>query len=249
MRADVVVDVGNTRIKWGLCSADAVIATASLPPDDPAAWQEQAQRWQLAPRLLWVLSGVDPLRRERLASWLVERGDVVHVVESPEQLPLQILLEHPQKVGIDRLLDAVAANARRRPGVAAVVIDAGSAVTVDRVDAAGAFRGGAILPGFRLMAKSLHDYTALLPCIEPPRGAPAVPGTSTVQAMQAGIFWAVAGGIRALVEQMAAGDAVGPDVFLTGGDAAVLRPVLGEGVIFWPEMTLEGIRRTAEALP
>jgi type III pantothenate kinase len=257
MRPDVVVDVGNTRIKWGRCSAEGVAATASLPPDDPVGWQEQARRWRLPAPATWAVTGVHPPRRETFAAWLRERGDRVEVIDAAARLPLRVPLEHPDGVGIDRLLDAVAANSRRRPGVPAVLIDAGSAITVDRLDETGAFRGGAILPGMRLMAQALHDYTALLPLIEvpPPRGTdcqsvlPALPGPSTTAALQAGIFWAAAGGVRAVCEEYAALGPTSPDIFLTGGDAPALRPVLDAAVIFWPKMTLEGVRLSAEALP
>ncbi len=129
------------------------------------------------------------------------------------------------------------------------MVDAGSAVTVDWLDEEGTFRGGAILPGLRLMIQALHDYTALLPLIAAPRSVPRVPGSGTAEAMEAGVFWAVAGGVRALVEQMSPATAALPEVFLTGGDGALLQPVLGNRVRAWPEMTLEGIRLAAEALP
>src|SRR5205085_7856667 len=109
--------------------------------------------------------GVHPARRQRLADWLLARGDEVEVVVSPGRLPLATALPQPEKAGIDRLFNAVAVNSRRRPNAAAVVVDAGSAVTVDLVDEHGVFRGGAILPGLRLMAQALHDYTALLPAV------------------------------------------------------------------------------------
>ena len=199
MKPLVVVDVGNTRIKWGRCSPDAVEETASLPPDDPAEWQEQLERWRIAPASQWVIAGVHPTRRERLAEWLRQRGEQVRVVTHPRELPLRTLLAEPEKAGIDRLLDAVAANRRRTPGSGAVIVDAGSAVTVDWLDETGAFGGGAILPGFRLMAKALHDYTALLPLIEMPGVVPRVPGTDTIAAMEAGVFWSVAGAIQAMI--------------------------------------------------
>ena len=104
------------------------------------------------------------------------------------------------------------------------------------------------MPGLRLMAESLHHYTAKLPLIELPRTTPAVPGLSTTAAMEAGIYWAFVGGVRSLVEQYSGGRTVSPDVFLTGGDAAILHEHL-PGSTFWPEMTLEGIRIAAEALP
>jgi type III pantothenate kinase len=242
----VVVDVGNTRVKWGRCSADKVSAVASLPPDDPAAWDEQARSWGLPSPLVWVVTGVHPRRCEGLVGWLRQRGDDVRVIEEARQLPLRVLVEQPDWVGIDRLLDAVAANGRRRPDRPAVIVDAGSAVTVDLVDATGAFRGGAIMPGLRLMIQALHDHTALLPLIEIPQAVPPLPGTATPSAMAAGVFWAWAGGIDALINQYA-DEWEGPHLFMTGGDAPLLVQALGGNC--WPEMTLEGIRLTAESLP
>jgi type III pantothenate kinase len=247
-RTMMVADVGNTRIKWGRCSPAAVVETAALPPDDPAAWQAQRAQWNLTPPLLWAVAGVQPVRRDALADWLRQGGDRVVVLDDPARLPLRVTLERPDHVGIDRLLDAVAVNTRRATDTPAVVIDAGSALTVDWLDPSGAFAGGAILPGLRLMAHALHDYTALLPLIEVPRQAPPPVGTSTRAAIASGIFWAVAGGVRALVLEMAGRSPHPPEVYLTGGDAPGLQPVLGPGVQLWSNMTLEGIRRTAEAL-
>ncbi len=249
MKPDVVVDIGNTRIKWGRCHAGGVGETSSLPPDNENVWNVQAFRWQLPTPGSWAVAAVHPERCERLACWIQGGGDQLTVLADWQCLPLEVHLAEPEKVGIDRLLDAVAANSRRRRDAPAVIVDAGSAITVDWVDEAGAFCGGAILPGLRLMACSLHDYTALLPLIEVPRAIPPLPGTTTTTAMEAGVFWAVAGGIAALVEQYAATAASAADVFLTGGDADLLRPALRGNVVLWPEMTLEGIRLTAEALP
>ncbi len=245
--ADVVVDVGNSRVKWGRCGPHSILDSAALPADSPAAWDEQLARWALIGPLHWALTGVHPERCRRLADWARQRGDTIEVIDSPARLPLRILVEKPQCVGIDRLLDAVAANSRRRPGVPAAVIDAGSAVTVDWLDEAGAFAGGAILPGLRLMTLALHDHTALLPLIDVPAGPPPLPGTSTPAAMAAGTFWAVVGGIRALVAEYGARGQARPDVFLTGGDAPVLHAALGMEAYLWPGMTLEGIRLTVAA--
>src|SRR5205085_11851847 len=95
--------------------------------------------------------------------WIRQRGDAVAVLESWRQLPLEVKVEQPERVGIDRLLNFVALRSRTVRAVSMVVIDAGSAVTVDWVDEQGTFRGGAIFPGLRLMAMALHRYTAALP--------------------------------------------------------------------------------------
>lgn len=246
MKPNVVVDVGNTRIKWGLCGPDAMRETCSLPPDDPAAWKRQFELWTDA-RGLWIVSSVHPPRSNQLVEWLRERGQDVRPLDDPNDLPLRVLVARPDHVGVDRLLDAVAANSRRTQGTPAVVIDAGSAVTVDLIDDSGAFTGGAILPGMRLMSKALNDYTALLPLIPPPDKPPNIPGTNTPAAMEVGIFWSVAGGIQALIGLCV--DAMGSPIhlFLTGGDGPRLRPVFPEAHL-WPGMTLEGIRLSAEAL-
>lgn len=247
MKPNVVVDVGNSRIKWGLCAPDAVREICSLPPDEPAAWIRQLELWPTA-RGLWVVTGVHPPRRDLFIAWLRERGQRVHLLDDPSDLPLRVSVARPDHVGVDRLLDAVAANSRRRAGTPAVVIDAGSAVTVDLIDSSGAFAGGAILPGMRLMAKALHDYTALLPPLAPPENRPAVPGINTPAAMELGIFWATVGGVAMLLREYSSLCRSEIDVFLTGGDGPRLESVLPEAHP-WPEMTLEGIRLSAEALP
>ena len=94
-------------------------------------------------------------------------------------------------VGIDRLVDAVAVNRLREPGRAAVIVDVGTAITVDLVAADGAFLGGSILPGLAMSARAMHEFTDLLPLVdvselsEPP---PAL-GTATEEAMRSGLFW------------------------------------------------------------
>jgi type III pantothenate kinase len=248
MKPAVVVDIGNSRIKWGLCGAAAVRETCSLPPDDSATWERQFRQWQVPADGQWIVTGVDPARREQLIDWLGRQGQRVLMLDDPGLLPLRVRVARPDHVGIDRLFDAVAANSRRSPGVPAVVIDAGSAVTVDLIDDSGAFTGGAILPGMRLMAKALHDYTALLPLLPPPDKRPAVPGTGTPAAMELGIFWAAAGGIQALVSEYCTFCRSRMEVFLTGGDGERLHSAIPEALL-WSEMTLEGIRLSAEALP
>ncbi len=246
MIPDVVVDVGNSRVKWGRCAGGAVTQTVSLPPDDPPAWERQAAAW--APTRTWVVTSVNPGHCNRLVEWIGRQGGTVRILALARELPLRVLLEKPDHVGIDRLLDAVAANALRPPGRPAAVVDAGSAITVDWIDATGAFVGGAILPGLRLMALALHEHTAFLPLIPLPKGAPPVPGTSTPAAMELGVFWSAVGGIFAVLDAYRRHFDAEPVVYLTGGDSAALAAALGPAVTLWPEMTLEGVRLAAESL-
>jgi type III pantothenate kinase len=241
MTPRLVADIGNTRIKWGLCTADGLAEAAAVPPDDPAAWGGQIARWGLSGRLTWAIAGVHPARRDRLAAWLGERGDEVRVLTEHCELPLRVDVVTPSKVGIDRLLNAVAVRARVPSGTPAVIIDAGSAVTVDLVDRDGAFRGGAIFPGLRLMAQALHDYTAALPLVpNPDISVPAVPGRDTAAAITAGVNAAVAGGIDRLVEQYGSAR-----TFFTGGSTSLLAQLRCRPEDAGPYLALDGIRLTA----
>jgi type III pantothenate kinase len=268
MSPHVVVDIGNTRIKWGLCAPDdpRIVRTAALP-DDPAAWGQSLGEWRAQPPLAdiggpltWVLTSVQPARCGHLRDWLEGRGERVVVLSEARQLPLQVAVPIPDHVGIDRLLDAVAALHVLPPSQGAILVDAGSAVTVDWLDEAHVFRGGAIFPGVRMMAEALHHYTALLPSVSVTHPIPELPATATIPAMQAGIFAAVSGGIREAVRQYEERATARPQIFLTGGDAGLLVQALGLDrpgcgnepwcrAVYWPHQTLEGILHSAEALP
>jgi type III pantothenate kinase len=245
MNRHIVVDVGNSRLKWGRCEGPRVAAAVSLPLDDRSAWSAQAHEWHLSDRTHWTIAGVNPPAVERFVEWLRERATAVRILEPGRDLSIQIAVEQPDRVGIDRLLNAVAANARNCDHRPAILIDAGSAVTVDLVDAAGIFRGGAIFPGLRLMAQALHGYTAKLPLIDVAQPPAAMPGTSTAKAMHAGVFGAVVGGIRQLTRQLSESCSASPVRYLTGGDALLLASALDEDIELWPYMTLEGVRLAA----
>jgi type III pantothenate kinase len=252
MKPNVVVDIGNSRIKWGYCAQDRVGDVVSLDPDNENSWEEQIKARVLKEPLQWAVAGVHPERVDRFIDWVKQRGDKVALIHDRTLLPIKIEVGEPGRVGIDRLLNALAARSRVIPGESIAIIDAGSAVTVDWVDQEGAFRGGAIFPGLQLMAKALHEHTAALPLIEVNRSTPRhiLPGNSTELAIRGGVFWAVAGGITSIIRLF--GSRTEPYlnfvIYLTGGDAKILQPILHSEIKLWPEMTLEGVRIAAEAL-
>jgi type III pantothenate kinase len=266
MKPNVVVDIGNTLLKMGLYDPGGLLLSTESLPDDPQACQRRLDAWMMwhtyqgrTEPLQWVVASVNPGRTERLRAWVEARGDHFFHLRHAAQLPLRVGLEHPDRAGIDRLLDAVAASQDVPPGRGAVLIDAGSAVTVDWLDEEHIFRGGCIFPGLDLMAEALHRYTALLPRVSVELPVPALPAGATIPAMQAGLFLAVSGGIREAVRLYAEQARVAPKVYFTGGQAPLLARAMGleEGSApppwgdweLWPNMTLLGIKYAAEALP
>ena len=135
-------------------------------------------------------------------------------------------------VGADRLAQASAAWARAKGPC--VVVSMGTAITIDVVTARGEFKGGLIAPGLRLMARALHEHTALLPRVEPARRRAAL-GRDTREAIEAGVSFAAEGLIRAALAQHRG------RVFGTGGDAPLFRDLFDELV---PGLGLEGIARS-----
>jgi type III pantothenate kinase len=250
MIPDMVADVGNTRIKWGVCSPDGsrVERVISLPPD-PDAWGPAHVELLWSRPLRWAIASVQPARSDRLIEFLRSLGDEALLLKHAD-LPLKVNVEQPERVGIDRLLNAVAAISRQGPGEPAVLVDAGSAVTVDYLDEAHTFQGGTIFPGLDLMAEALHRYTALLPRVEVSLPLPPLPGKATVPAIQRGIFHAVAGGIEAIYHEYIALSSHIPRAFLTGGQAHVLASAMKwRASALWPEMTLTGVLIAARRLP
>ena len=162
-------------------------------------------------------------------------------------LPWPPALPEPQRVGIDRLAAAAAAAVVKPEAEGAIIVDCGTAATVDMVAADGRFLGGAILPGPTLMARALAQGTSKLPevwALEP-ADPPALPGRNTREAIAAGIGWGMRGAIAELV---ARGRLVlGPSapVILTGGWSRAILPAV-PGATEMPDLVLLGIALAAE---
>lgn len=146
-----------------------------------------------------------------------------------QDLPLEIRVDAPEKVGIDRLLNAVAVNRLRDPATPAIVVDLGTAGTVDLVATDGAFEGGAIIPGVTLSARALHGATASLPELERTEESETIPavGKNTKQAIASGLHWGAVGAVTELVTRIAQECEVAPQLFATGGGVAAIVPYLG----------------------
>jgi type III pantothenate kinase len=249
VRPDVVVDVGNTRMKWGRSRpGSGITEIEAVPLNLGSVWHNRFEIWN-GEGFCWVVAGSNPDRRDEFATWLRNRKCHVAVLTSWKEFGISVRVPSPERVGHDRLLNARAAIAEIGIGVPAVIVDAGTAVTVDLLDESGAFAGGTIFPGVTTMARSLHQFTARLPEVKVESPRPSVPGNATESAIQGGIWWAVVGGIEAIIREYQRRPLAPRHVLLTGGDADLLLPGLRDIVKHRPHLTLEGIRIAAESLP
>jgi type III pantothenate kinase len=160
-------------------------------------------------------------------------------------LPMKICVEHPERVGIDRLLAARAARQLLRlqsaPAGPSIVVQAGTALTVDWVDEQERFQGGAILPGVGLSLQYMAAGTDQLPWLPSDRvhQVPPLPGKNSEQAIAAGVHAAVVGGASYLIDRYRVGNAV--PVVISGGDGQLLRDAIEPPVYFQKHLVLMGL--------
>ena len=163
-------------------------------------------------------------------------------------LGIKILVDRPDDVGADRLVNTVAAYASY--GGPLVVVDFGTATTFDVIDDDGNYSGGIIAPGINLSLEALHRAAAKLPRVAIGRPARVI-GKDTVSAMQSGIFWGYVSMIEGLVERIAGEFGAKLTVVATGG----LAPLFAEATEcidhLDTDLTLRGLamvyRRNAKA--
>ncbi len=215
-------DVGNTFVRFASVNSDEVSDVRSMRIGELGELgRAVGETWAGMPRPKKIVAAsVNPPALKALEAATAESpNEPVLVVGRDLPLPIDTDLPNPEAVGTDRLCCASAAFDRL--GVACVVADFGTAITIDCVNAEGVFVGGSILPGLAMQAESLQAGTAQLPrvrLVEPDW----VFGKDTRQAIIGGIIFGARGLLRERVEAYATQLGQWPTVIATGGDAKLI---------------------------
>ena len=244
----LVIDVGNTRTKLGVFDLSRMqpLRISAVRPDQNGSVLADMRQWwketglKLPSRC--VIAGSNPPVRDKLIRDWPWPDISIQMITSSQDVPLILDVTEPSTVGIDRLLTALAAVHLFSEKRTTVVIDSGTATTVNLITSDGVFRGGSILPGLRLSAYALHDYTARLPLIDtddfgrvPDKDLP-LPGRNTDEAISAGLFWGQLGAIREIAGRLETaarqkfGDNTTPVRLLTGGGGRQLVSYIHDAV-------------------
>lgn len=254
-----VVDIGNSAAKVSQLENDLPKALHTYALQDLRKLVTE----QLPGEIGSVIIGNsgEPALAEDLAAQVFARGGEAVVLSRDCALPFRSLYAAGQ-AGVDRLANVAAALHAETKGPV-IIVDAGSAITVEMVGARDVFYGGVILPGLSLQAASLNRGTASLPLVERSAiesagagstGHLGLPATDTGGAIAAGIFAAATGGVEKVIstyfEQR---EMTGANVIFTGGDGELLLKKLslspsikhaaltGSVVTFDPLLTLRGL--------
>ncbi|GMV26390.1 MAG: type III pantothenate kinase [Phycisphaerae bacterium] len=239
----VAVSVGNTRTRIGVFDAGQLEGSEAIANTNLEEIAEAISRAAAADasRPVILASVNDPIA-DQVVRTLGDRvpRERLYRLGSDLPIPMATALDDETTVGQDRLLAALGAFSRAKQ--ACVVIDAGTAITVDFVDGTGVFQGGAIAPGLNMMLRAMSEQTAALPLLryekpDPQRGPV---GKDTAHAMTLGVRAALVGMTRLLIDTYADMYGAYPQIVATGGDAGVFEDdPLVEHIV--PDLILLGI--------
>ncbi|NJC88056.1 MAG: type III pantothenate kinase [Desulfuromonas sp.] len=245
----LVIDIGNTNTVFGLYRGEKLAHSWRLRTDRTRT----ADEWMLAVHGLFSLAGLDfsavdgviiasvvPPVLPAIETLCREALNREPCVVGPETFTgMPILYDNPGEVGADRIVNAVAAYARKQCSL--IVIDFGTATTFDVITSKGEYLGGAIAPGLVISAEALYQRASKLPRVEI-ASPPQVIAKNTVQSMQSGLFYGYVGLVDGIVGRMQQELREAPCVLATGGLAGLVAPHSMTISEVDPHLTLEGLR-------
>jgi len=249
----LTIDVGNTNTVLGVHDGEDLKAHWRLT----TRREQTADEYGILVRSLFAASSIDvgqivgvalasvvpPLTSVVVTLCRTYLGHEPLVIEPGVKTGMPILYEPPSDVGADRIVNGVAAWDRfgQSGGRPMIVVDFGTATTLDAISGKGEYLGGAICPGVQISADALFQRAARLPRIDV-RKPPRVVGRTTVGAMESGLFYGYVGMVEGLVKRM--GDELGGNAICvaTGGLADVIAPETALIQHVDPDLTLHGLR-------
>lgn len=244
-RVNLLLDIGNSRLKWAW-SDGAQLSRYGVRIRDENFFTELAAEWQSWPRPERIIASnvAGDAFAQSLSRWLMEywQVGVEYVTVEQGRQGLEIAYPQPQLFGIDRWLALIAAR-RLHPG-AVCVIDCGTAVTIDAVDAAGRHRGGVIVPGLTLMQQSLLQRSegvsrGLGPVADVEH---SLLGCDTRSGVELGALYAVTGAIEHALVRIKAEMIQPITSIITGGDAEKIVAETTADCLHEPHLVLQGLQ-------
>jgi type III pantothenate kinase len=246
----LAIDAGNSGVKLAVFNGNELLASGRLTTDTARTSDDYAAEIQsvLGSREFQaiVIASVVPALNPTLTRIAEDHFKLTPVfVDHTTPTGLKILYDSPAELGADRIVDAVAAVAKY--GAPCVVVDFGTATTFNAINAAGEFLGGAISPGLMTCSEALFARAAKLPHVKFERPEKVI-GSSTVAAIQSGLYHGYVSLVDGILERMIAEMKVTPRVIATGGLAHAITPSSQYIEHVDDTLTLEGLRLVYERL-
>ncbi len=249
----LVIDVGNTNTSLGVYEGEELVTHWRLT----TARARTVDEYGVHARNLFELAEIDfkAITAVAIASvvpplnFTLKKMSEVYFKHTPlfidntTDTGLEILYEPPSDVGADRIVDAVAAV--HKYGAPCIVVDFGTATTFNAIDGQKRYLGGVITPGINISFEALFERAARLPRVEIKRPRTVI-GSSTVTAIQSGMYYGYAGLVDGILRRMREELGSETRVVATGGLAQLIAPGAELIEIVDDTLTLEGLRLVYE---
>jgi type III pantothenate kinase len=242
---NLLIDSGNSFVKWALATDESLTIEGSCPSNAVSSLHETWKNYDVPARV--IVSNVagkrvaTEIRNAVSALWQL---DAEFIVSSKNCCGLTNSYSKLEQLGVDRWMAMVAAHQKAKDSV--IVVDCGTAVTIDLVNKNGLFIGGVILPGLNTAFQSLRADTDVVEDISSIKRDVSPVAQSTEDGVAAGVLLGLAGGIERVVREQSSLIDHTPAVFMTGGDAEKLAPYLAIAAVLQPDLVLQGLRIFSE---
>jgi len=230
---NLAVDIGNTSTKIVLYEGRSIIKRERLQSPDTGSVGRFTGKKPIA-RVIISSVNHDP---SALINFFRASGAVVHLLSCRSHYPFKIAYETPETMGVDRLA-AAAGAVLHHPGADLLVIDAGSALTLDVV-VDGTFVGGSISPGLSMRFRALHEFTGRLPLTGITNDF-SFPGKSTKDAITGGVVMGVVFEINEYIRTFEKRHEKLVTV-ITGGDSEVITSFTDKKMFLHPDLVTDGL--------
>ena len=237
----LLIDLGNTNLKWALFQSPELTPAGRLHYRGLDLPRALDMLWAClpAPAGVFVASVGNVAIKQKIADWVRDRWEqaLVEVRSSKQSCGVVNAYVDPGRLGVDRWLCLIAVHRQTR--VPACIVDCGSAVTIDGLDADGQHLGGLILPGLDMMRDALLRNTQIR--VAAPSRSLDLLARDTESAVAAGGVFACAGLVELVVRRIALQCDRVPEIVLTGGDGTKLQSVLDREARYEPDLVLQGL--------
>lgn len=238
---NLLVDSGNSFIKWAQGAGEALTLVNRCHSKAVASLQEMWNSYDVPDRVIIAnVAGGHRASEIINAASSLWNVDAEFAVSSRECCGLMNCYNNPGQLGVDRWMAMVAAF--RLTSDPVIVVDCGTAVTIDLVNKAGVFVGGVIMPGLNTAYQSLRAGTDAVEDINAINKVINPAARSTADGVAIGVLLGLVGGIERVVSELSSQVGKTPSVIITGGDAEKLLPNLTMPAILQPDLVLEGLR-------
>jgi type III pantothenate kinase len=229
----LVIDFGNTLIKMAIFKNDDIVEMVTLKNFDENIVNELITKH---PARHAIISSVVILPDEVL-KFLSTKFDLTDL-NHKTPIPISNKYKTPETLGKDRLAVAVAANSMF-PGQPCLVIDAGTCITFDIVDAGGVYHGGGISPGINMRFKALHTFTQRLPLVKHQKFE-SLSGTTTEESILSGVLIGTVAEVDGIIS-MYQNKYEALNIIVTGGDLNFFAKKLKSNIFAVPNLVLKGL--------